>query len=259
LPGADVNRAKPQDGITALYAAATFGNLDVAICLVKELGADVNQAADDGATPLFIAAQNGHIDLVLCLVKELGADVNQGRKDGFTPLLFAAQEGILDAVRCLVIKLGADVNKARQDGTTPLFLAAFNGHIAVVRYLVKELHVDVNQATEDGVTPLMIAARMEHEDVVTFLIKYGANVKHSTDAYGTAADISKKYAATGKQTQYLEARTHCAKPKCDGAGVKKCTGCLQVYFCSRECQLAHWPAHKAECRQSADKAASKPT
>jgi hypothetical protein len=103
----------------------------------------------------------------------------------------------------------------------------------------------------------MTAARFEHEDMVTFLIKYGANVKDSTDIFGTAADISRNYAAPAKQTQYLEARTHCTTPGCDGIGAKKCAGCLNVYYCTRECQLSHWSTHKAECRQSAGKKAIK--
>jgi hypothetical protein len=105
----------------------------------------------------------------------------------------------------------------------------------------------------------MVAAERKHEDVVTFLIKYGANVKESTDVFGTAADVSRNYAAPAKQTQYLEARTHCTTPGCDGIGAKKCAGCLQVYYCTRECQLAHWSTHKPVCRQSADKAANKKT
>jgi ankyrin repeat protein len=190
-------------------------------------------------------------------VNELGADVDKAAVDGATPLFIAAYAGHMDSVRLLVQDLGADVNQARQDGPTPLYIAAQEGYLAVARCLVKECGADTNKAVHNGVTPLMIAARWGHEDMVTFLIKYGANVKHSTRFDGTAADISQKYAASRKQTQYLEARTHCAKPDCYGAGVKKCAGCLKVYFCSRECQLTHWPAHKAECRQSADKAASK--
>jgi ankyrin repeat protein len=31
------------------------------LCLGKELGADVNQAAVDGTTPLYIAAQHAHL------------------------------------------------------------------------------------------------------------------------------------------------------------------------------------------------------
>jgi hypothetical protein len=71
---------------------------------------------------------------------------------------------------------------------------------------------------------------------------------------GTAADISKEYHAATEQTAYLEAKTHCANPGCNGAGLKKCAGCLVVFYCGRPCQLAHWSAHKVECKESKQKA-----
>ena len=122
----------------------------------------------------------------------------------------------------------------------------------MVRSLVKELGADVNQTANGGSTPLMVALKHKHEAVVAFLIKYGTNLQTSAPGIGTATDVSKTFAAPVEQTEYLEARTHCAKPGCSGAGLKKCAGCLEVYFCSRECQLAHWPAHKADCRRSAE-------
>jgi ankyrin repeat protein len=256
--GADINKAM-QKGFTPLYIAAENGHLAVVRLLVAEFGADVNQAANDGATPLCIAAQNGHLPVMRLLVEELGADVNKAVHDGTTPLSFAAQQGDLSVVRCLAKELGADINQGSHDGITPLHIAVQKGYLAIVRCLVKECSADVNKAMHNGVTPLMIAARFQHEDVSTFLIKYGANVQDSLHSFGTAADLSRKYAAGGRQTEYLEARTHCANTGCDGAGVKKCAGCLKVYYCARECQLAHWLAHKAECRQRADKMASKKT
>jgi ankyrin repeat protein len=154
---------------------------------------------------------------------------------------------------------GADVNQAKDRGATPLFIAAQNGHLNVVRTLVKELGADINTAGPDGVSPLMTAAYNEHGDVVAFLVKYGANVQVVAPSFGTAAEVSRRAGAPAQQTQFLEDRSHCARLGCDGAGKKKCAGCLKVYYCTRECQLAHWQAHKAECRRSADKTASKKT
>jgi ankyrin repeat protein len=212
---------------------------------VKELGADVNGAmVEDRVTPLYVAAHNCNLAMVQCLVKELGADVNQAANDGATPLFIAAQKGHLDVVRCLVKELGADVDGARKDGATPLIMAAQHSHLAVVRCLVKELGADIDRARDDGVTPLMAAVYQKHENVVAFLLKYGADPQLS-------ANIARKWGESVEQTEYLDARTHCAKPGCDGAGAKKCAGCLKVYYCKRECQLAHWSAHKAECRRSA--------
>jgi hypothetical protein len=42
-------------------------------CLVKELGADINQPRSDGGTPLMIASSNKHANIVRWLIKE-GAD-----------------------------------------------------------------------------------------------------------------------------------------------------------------------------------------
>jgi ankyrin repeat protein len=229
-------------------------SLDVVRCLVKDLGADVNGAmlGTRGATALFLAAKQGNMAVVQCLVKELGANVNQARISGAAPLHVAAENDHLAVVRCLVKEFGADVNHANRNGATPLYIAAQEGNLAVVRCMVKELGADVNKGKHDGASPLMIAATKKHEGVVAFLIKYGANAQFSAFGFGTAADQSKIGGASAAQTQYIEARAHCAKPGCVGQGIKKCAGCLKVYYCARECQLAHWSAHKADCRQSAD-------
>jgi hypothetical protein len=52
------------------------------------------------------------------------------------------------------------------------------------------------------------------------LTKHGANAKASHDQGSTAADFSRQQGASAEQTAYLEARTHCANPGCDGAGFK---------------------------------------
>jgi ankyrin repeat protein len=51
-----------------LFIAAQAGNLEVVRCMVKELGADVNQMSTAGNTPLLIAAQNGQCTWMLFVV-----------------------------------------------------------------------------------------------------------------------------------------------------------------------------------------------
>jgi ankyrin repeat protein len=117
--------------------------------------------------------------------------------------------------------------------------------------MVKELGADVNKARHDGRTPLMVAANNTHDKIVAFLLKYGANAQASASVFGTAANISKQTGAPAEQTAYLEAITHCANTGCSGAGLKKCAGCLMVFYCARPCQLAH----KAVCKETMLRAA----
>jgi hypothetical protein len=104
---------------------------------------------------------------------------------------------------------------------------------------------------------LIAASHHKHKVVVVWLIKHGA------DAQALLHQMSRKsiakYGAPTQQTEYLEARNHCANAGCDGAGLKKCAGCLKVFFCGPACIRAHWPAHKAECRRIAEAAADKKT
>jgi hypothetical protein len=103
----------------------------------------------------------------------------------------------------------------------------------------------------------MAASYNKHTEVVVWLIKHGADAQASDLDGDTAADISKQEFAPAEQTAYLEARTHCANPGCNSAGLKKCAGCLKVFFCGPACIRAHWPVHKAECKRIAEAAAGK--
>jgi ankyrin repeat protein len=278
----DVN-SPMDDGLFSLYYAAQHGHLAVVRCLVKELGADVNKTRHDGCTTLFVAAAMEHSDVALCLARELGANVNQASKSGKTSLHMAADKGSLDLLQCFVEEFDGDINQETNNGVTPLFCAAQGGHLAAVRYLTErlgvnsdrgnaqralyiaaqnghldvtkclanELGADVNKGRlgNEGIMPLMAASKHKRDEIVRWLLKNGANAQAKNEDSATAADISKYFGAPAESTAYLEARTHCAKPGCGGAGLKKCAKCLEVFFCSKDCQIAHCPAHKADCKR----------
>jgi hypothetical protein len=184
--------------------------------------------------------------MVQCLVKELGADVNQSTFLGAPPLQIAVFNGHLELVRCLVLELHANVNQQDQKGVTPLHIVAQEGQLAMVRILVKELGADINQTTLKGGTPRMAATVKKHAEIVKWLIKAGADTQASVKYEGTerkAGNVSRYVGAPADQTAYLEAKTHCSSPDCSGAGLLKCTECRQA------CKLAHWKTHKANCRR----------
>ena len=90
----------------------------------------------------------------------------------------------------------------------------------------------------------------------------------------TDSRVSKRLTQANGGQQVLKlygpgART-CSRTGCEhgpSAGVKVCAGCMgnddsssQARYCSRECQKAHWPAHKLVCAGSRKpKAAHTPT
>jgi ankyrin repeat protein len=154
---------------------------------------------------------------------------------------------LLLVVQYLGKEHGADVNLAELDGTTALIFAAQNGHLNVVQCLVGDFGADVNLEAHDGLTALMAASYGKHDKVVKWLLKHGADAQ-AFAALGTAVDASRDGGAPIAQTEYLEAKAHCSNPGCSGAGLKKCTGCKQVRYCGQTCQLAHWKAHKADCK-----------
>jgi ankyrin repeat protein len=191
-------------------------------------------------------------DVLNCLVKELGADVNQAQETGATALIMAAQEGHANILQVLVEELGADINQADTEVCSPMLWAASKGRLSIVRTLLK-LRANVNQADNNRVTPLMSASFHKHAAVVKFLVKVGADTQAVTKEIAGTADTAAFYSrdagASAEQTAYLEAKTHCSNTGCSGAGIMTCPRCKQARYCQQACGEAHWKAHKADCKR----------
>jgi hypothetical protein len=238
----------------SLYNAVLESEYEMALCLVRELGADVNQVGHRGMSALGFAAHRGNVGMVKYLANELEADVNHADAEGRTPLFFATLKVHLAVVRCLVKELRASVERGKLSARlASLHLAAQQARLKIVQCLVEELHADVNLASQGGSTPLMIAAANMNHKIVRYLLKHGAHPQATHGGVATAAELSKSKTAPAEETAYLKARTHCANPSCTNSGLKKCERCLQAYFCGSACIRAHWPAHMAECTAAAAK------
>ena len=49
----------------------------------------------------------------------------------------------------------------------------------------------------------------------------------------------------------LSACANCGKGEEESVNLKTCTACKLVKYCSRDCQIAHRPQHKKECKKRA--------
>jgi ankyrin repeat protein len=174
--GSKVDKAHGEHGITALYAAAEYGNRACAAAVVTALlraGASIDKTESTGRTPLHMAAHRGH-EAVVVLLLQAGADVNKATANtsivvSCTALSLAGGGGHV-AVVALLLQAGALVDKADDYGATPLSTAAGCGHVAVVDLLL-QAGACVNSADKDGSTPLMFAAQEGHEAVVAALLR----------------------------------------------------------------------------------------
>ena len=107
--GVDINR-KNKTGFSAFFAAIQRGEIDVARYLHQK-GADSNLAEAHGYTPVYWAAQKGKTDILELLVKEFGADPNQASNKGMMPVQVTCRFGQTRAIKKCV-KSGARVDSS---------------------------------------------------------------------------------------------------------------------------------------------------
>ncbi len=160
--GADVN-ARGIDKQTALHKASFYGNVEIALLLIKA-GADVNLQDNFGETALHLAATYNRASYlnstaIALLLINTKANVNIINNNKKTTLHHAAELGYT-AITQELIKAGADVNLQDDHGETALHSAAHGSFIfinasqfdhATVKALI-EAGADVNLQDDHGGT-----------------------------------------------------------------------------------------------------------
>ena len=119
-----------------LWIAASNGRTGIVERLLRVEGVDVNRGRPDtGITPLIMACSQNHEAVVERLLAHDAIDVNQATtSDGVTPLFMACCNGHEAVVERLLEK-GADMSIASPRFGTPLAQAQRNGHASIVAIL----------------------------------------------------------------------------------------------------------------------------
>jgi ankyrin repeat protein len=248
--GADVNFSSK--GTSCLQLAAATGNHEL-VSLLLTAGADKEVTTQEGGTALIIAAQ---YDRDKCVERLLtaGADKEATLVNGMTALSMASQLG---HKKCVKLLLTADVDKEAKthQGATSVIIAAQHGHNNCLELLLNA-GCKVNALSSQGISALLMAVKKGHIDCVRTLVRCGADVLikidwHALDDvadYIHDADSSIAEELKAALRSPAEKRRRCAQcDKTTSEKLQKCSACRKVYYCNRECQVAHWKRHKPAC------------
>ena len=117
-----------------MIIAARSGDCSEVRRLIKVPSA-LNYVNELGQTAVFAAASNGQVEVLEILHEEAKADLNQPDTSGRNPICAAACEGHQKAVEFLIAH-GADLDTADAAGWTPVYGAACGGHDKALALLI---------------------------------------------------------------------------------------------------------------------------
>jgi ankyrin repeat protein len=175
--GIDPNDRSAEWVLTALHSAARNGHKAV-VELLLESGANVNAQAGHGHTALHMAVQGEHIfvlETLLASKPDLDPVTNGGTFDidaGLTPLALAARRESLPMVKAL-LDAGANINLRSPYGSTALHHAVNYAGPELVELLLDH-GAELNPVNHEGHTPLDIAVERNWDYMIQLLRDRGA-------------------------------------------------------------------------------------
>jgi hypothetical protein len=136
---------------------------------------------------------------------------------------------------------------------TALLLAAQNGDDKCVEVLLNA-GCDVNALNDAGISALQYAVEKAHIDCVRTLVRCGAEKNNANVQFRGVSldDLADRTSIADELKAALrvpaDKRRRCEQcSKTTSAKLQKCAVCRKVYYCNRECQLAHWQQHRLMC------------
>lgn len=186
--GSDLNCSSQGMGWTPLVVAcaASQGDDQLALLLIDK-GANPASKTHDGLYALTAACTCGNLPLArLLLDKGAPADPSDA---GWLPIVAAA--GSSEALLTLLIDRGADPKRTLSsvNGYGPLHHAARSGNLACARILLDK-KIKIDSVNADGDTPLHFAAQREDPAMVKFLLSAGSDARLENARKKTPGDVA---------------------------------------------------------------------
>ena len=178
------NPARLDDGMTPLHFAAMGGKLEVLELFLK-YGVDINVKDKNGMTALYHAATKGN--MAACRFLSDSMPFSKAN-NGCTPLHVVAHDGDVEIFKVLCPR-GQDVSPKNEDGDTPLHMVAQTGHLKMFEYIFWNM-TEKNPGNNKKTTPLHIAAENDHKSIVSFIIKNIGDKHPKNDSEETPKDVA---------------------------------------------------------------------
>jgi hypothetical protein len=118
---------------------------------------------------------------------------------------------------------------------------------------IAQQHLDRHARSLSNVQLAMPARLRMSRDAVHQIAAVATTVSASSPAQLAAEDAAISAASAAVQAATRGRSFACAAcgalPALDVTPFQKCAACTGVTYCSKECQRAHWPAHRADCKK----------
>eukprot|EP00466_Bigelowiella_natans_P020496 jgi/Bigna1/134238/aug1.24_g8946 len=173
---------------TALSAAVTCGNLEMAKCLIasnanvmarnEHSGHALLGQAIDGRLGACVGRPSACIADIVRLLIDCKVNVKASGCNSTTPLFSAAKKNRKDLVEVLILEGKADVNLPGDfRGALPPFEAMNNGHFDVAKFMIEKGGADVDcvDLESEGHAPLVQAILLHEWEFGKHLLDQGAN------------------------------------------------------------------------------------
>ena len=183
----ELSDAKSSNGDTLLHVAIKSGQLEIAILLVNEGKANVQQTDKEGNTPLHLASRAGYVTIVQCLIVEGAAKIEARNHLGFTPLFLACRYGRFEVVKCLVQDFSArtdrrflfdDKNGQSCSVVTGTLLhhivhsVRANTCLQLIQWLLLQTNASIFATDDEGNTLLHVACKRGQLEIVKWIIQF---------------------------------------------------------------------------------------
>lgn len=263
-------------GMTALMLAIEKGHENIVKLLLLAPDINVNLKTEQGNTALMFAVtpyawikknpkgQSCQENIVKLLLNVPNININIQNKNNKNALTIAIEKNrtemaqlILDKVEELTRKAFYEMsayNKASSDSERQKITATLKSIIG---------QIGLNIVDAEGKTLLDKAFAARNFEIILFLLsrmddpqEQAANLPF--ELINPTTDLFKlfmKLAGLKERIKHQKEKHHnkdtdqqicafCSKINC----IKLCAGCKKVYYCSAECQKAHWQNHKSSCK-----------